>query len=224
VLARSRRRTALPRFLGALVAVLLLPSVSSAAEPDDTVLTAGPALPDQTYVGELATPEDQDWYQVDVTRPLTAVRVGVRQTNEPCEAWFRLVTLDGLVLGQVVAGRGEARSIDVVTPSGGPYFVAVDNGPSTCAGAAYSLIVSLADAAPSFRTFAPRSRAGRPSRPNYLMCQTVSGRANYLAVAIHRTLRALHRASGGQKRRLRRKLRRSRREYRQARRQQLTWC
>ena len=229
--AHSGRDATVRRCLGLLGVSLLVFSCSATAnatetpDPGDTVLSASPAVPGQTYTGELSVPEDADWYQVDVKRPLTAIQVSVRQLNDVCEAWVRLVSLDGLVLDQVIASRHEVRSLNVVTASGGPYFVAVDHGSAaTCGGATYSVDITLADAAPSLRAFAAPRALSRPTRPSYFPCQTWSGRANYLAVAIHRTERAVRRARGATKRRLQRKLKRSRRDYRQARKLQRYWC
>jgi hypothetical protein len=208
--------------------VLLLPASAVASEPPDpgaTVLTASPLASDGSATGVLATPDDADWYRVDVARALTAIQVSVRQLNADCEVWARLVSLDGLIFDQVNATRDEERSLTTVTPSGGPYFIALDHGPTaTCGGATYSIGVTLADAAPSLRAFTSPRVAKGLTRPNWYLCQESTGRANSQAVRIDRTRRALRHAHGSTRKRLLRSLRRARREYRKARGAQRHWC
>lgn len=208
--------------------LLALPASAVAREipdPGDTVLTASQVVSGATASGVLSAPDDADWYRVDVARPLTAIQVSVRQLNADCEVWARLVSLDGLIFDQVNAARDQSRSLTTVTPSGGPYFIALDHGPTaTCGGATYSISVTLADAAPSLRAFTSPKAAKGLARPNWYLCQESTGRANSQAVRIARTRRALRHARGRTRKRLLRSARRARLEYRKARRAQRLWC
>jgi hypothetical protein len=208
--------------------LLLLPAAASASEPPDpgdTVLTASPLTAGAAETGVLATPDDADWYRVDAPGPATAIQVSVRRLNAGCEVWARLISLDGLIFDQVDAARAETRSLTTVTPSGGPYFIALDHGPTaTCGGGRYSVGVTVADAAPSLRSLtSPRAAKGL-SHPNWYVCQQSTGMANSQAVRINRTTRALRRAHGRTRKRLLRSLRGARRQYRTARRAQRLWC